>query len=57
VRTKIIKTNLSEDVMKQVFSILTMVMLLVTLSGCMDDPNMGNHKPKNYGTGAAQDKG
>ena len=31
--------------------------MLVSLTACMDDPNMGNKKPKNYGAGAAQDKG
>ena len=51
------KNYYSEDVMKKVFSVLTMILVLVSLSACMDDPNMGNHKPKNYGTGAAQDKG
>ena len=43
--------------MKKVFSVLTMIFVLVSLSACMDDPNMGNHKPKNYGSGPAQDKG
>jgi predicted small lipoprotein YifL len=43
--------------MKKVFSVLTMIFVLVSLSACMDDPNMGNKKPKNFGSGAQQDKG
>lgn len=48
---KIIKTLFnSEDVMKKVFSVLAMALMIVSLSGCMDDPDQGNPKPKGYGT-------
>ncbi|WP_281413655.1 hypothetical protein [Methylomonas paludis] len=43
--------------MKKVFSVLAMVMMMVTLTACMDDPDLGNKKPANYGSGAAQQKG
>ncbi|AEG02873.1 MULTISPECIES: hypothetical protein [Methylomonas] len=36
--------------MKKVFSVLAMALMIVSLSGCMDDPDQGNPKPKNYGT-------
>ena len=36
--------------MKKVFSILAMAMVIVSLSGCMDDPDQGNPKPKGAGT-------
>ncbi len=36
--------------MKKVLSILAMALMIVGLSGCMDDQNMGNPKPKGYGT-------
>ena len=36
--------------MKKVFSVLAMALMIVSLSGCMDDPDVGNPKPKNYGT-------
>jgi len=57
VHSYINKNYYSEDVMKKVFSVLTMIFVLVSLSACMDDPNMGNKKPKNFGSGAQQDKG
>jgi|GEM_PF-3064546 predicted small lipoprotein YifL len=41
--------------MKKVFSILAMIMV-VSLTGCMDSPDIGNKKPANYGSGAAQGK-
>ena len=41
--------------MKKVLSILAM-MLVVSLTGCMDSPDIGNKKPANYGSGAAQGK-
>jgi predicted small lipoprotein YifL len=43
--------------MKKVFSVLTMIFVLVSLNACMDNPDGGNKKPKNYGAGAQQDKG
>jgi len=42
--------------MKKVLSLLAMSMMIVTLSGCMDSPDLGNKKPANYGSGAAQGK-
>ncbi len=42
--------------MKKVFSVLAMVMVIASLSGCMDDPDIGNKKPSNYGSGAGQGK-
>ena len=42
--------------MKKVFSILAMMMVVVSLTGCMDSPDIGNKKPANYGSGAAQGK-
>ena len=36
--------------MKKVFSVLAMALMIVSLSGCMDDPDGGNPKPKGYGT-------
>jgi predicted small lipoprotein YifL len=42
--------------MKKVLSLLAMSMMIVTLSGCMDSPDIGNKKPANYGSGAAQGK-
>ena len=41
--------------MKKVLSILAM-MLVVSLTGCMDSPDIGNKKPANYGSGADQGK-
>ncbi len=41
--------------MKKVLSILA-VMMVVSLTGCMDSPDIGNKKPANYGSGAAQGK-
>jgi outer membrane lipoprotein SlyB len=41
--------------MKKVLSILA-VMVVVSLTGCMDSPDIGNKKPANYGSGAAQGK-
>jgi hypothetical protein len=46
----------SEDVMKKVFSVLALVMMVVSLTGCMDSPDIGNKKPANYGAGPAQGK-
>ena len=44
--------------MKKVFSVLAMIVMITSLSGCMDDPDIGNKKPSNYGApGAAQNKG
>ncbi len=42
--------------MKKVLSLLAMSMMIVTLSGCMDSPDIGNKKPANYGSGAGQGK-
>jgi PBP1b-binding outer membrane lipoprotein LpoB len=36
--------------MKKTVSFLAMAVMILTLSGCMDDPNQGNPKPKGYGT-------
>ena len=41
--------------MKKVLSILAM-MVVVSLTGCMDSPDIGNKKPANYGSGSAQGK-
>jgi hypothetical protein len=43
--------------MKKVFSVLALVAMMVSLSACMDDPDTGNKKPANYGSGAGQQKG
>jgi hypothetical protein len=43
--------------MKKILSLLAMAVMIVGLSGCMDDPNMGNPKPKNYGTPGQQGSG
>jgi hypothetical protein len=43
--------------MKKVFSVLAMVMMIVSLSGCMDDPDGGNPKPKGYGSPNQQGSG
>lgn len=40
--------------MKKIFSVLAMVLMIVSLSGCMDDPDQGNPKPAGYGSGKAQ---
>jgi predicted small lipoprotein YifL len=42
--------------MKKVLSVLAMMMMVVSLTGCMDNPDGGNKKPANYGSGAAQGK-
>ncbi len=42
--------------MKKVLSLLAMTLMVVSLAGCMDDPDLGNKKPANYGSGAAQGK-
>jgi hypothetical protein len=47
----------SEDVMKKVFSILAMALMIVSLAGCMDDPDQGNPKPAGYGTPNQQGSG
>ena len=36
--------------MKKVLSLLALSLMIIGLSGCMDDQNMGNPRPKNYGT-------
>jgi hypothetical protein len=54
--TIIKKPNL-EDVMKKILSLLAMAMMIVSLSGCMDDPDGGNPKPKGYGTPSQQGGG
>ncbi|MGD0959848.1 MAG: hypothetical protein ABSB19_08580 [Methylomonas sp.] len=43
--------------MKKLFSVLATVLMIVSLTGCMDSPDAGNKKPQNYGSGAAQQKG
>jgi hypothetical protein len=48
--TKKYKNFNLEDVMRKVLSILAMTLMIVGLSGCLDDQNMGNPKPKGYGT-------
>lgn len=42
--------------MKKVFSVLAMVAVVASLAGCMDDPDVGNRKPANYGGGSLQGK-
>lgn len=43
--------------MKKVLSLLAMAAMVVSLTGCMDSPDIGNKKPANYGApGAAQGK-
>lgn len=42
--------------MKKVLSLLAMTLMIVSLTGCMDDPDLGNKKPANYGSGSAQGK-
>lgn len=42
--------------MKKVFSVLALLVMVSSLTGCMDDPDIGNKKPANYGSGAAQGK-
>lgn len=36
--------------MKKMFSILAMVLMISSLSGCMDSPDAGNKKPSNFGS-------
>ena len=43
--------------MKKVFSVLAMALMIVSLSGCMDDPDQGNPRPKGYGTPNQQGSG
>ncbi|MCQ8179569.1 hypothetical protein NP603_00485 [Methylomonas sp. SURF-1] len=43
--------------MKKVFSVLAMVMVMVSLAGCMDDPDQGNPKPKGFGSTNQQGSG
>lgn len=44
--------------MKKVLSALAMVLMLASLTACMDNPDGGNKKPNNYGAaGSAQQKG
>lgn len=43
--------------MKKVFSVLAMALMIVGLSGCMDNPDQGNPKPKNYGSENQQGSG
>lgn len=42
--------------MKKFLSLLAMAMMIVSLTGCMDSPDLGNKKPANYGEGSAQGK-
>jgi predicted small lipoprotein YifL len=42
--------------MKKVFSVLALLVMVTSLTACMDDPDTGNKKPANYGAGAAQGK-
>lgn len=43
--------------MKKVLSALAMVLMLASLTACMDNPDGGNKKPANFGAGAQQQKG
>ncbi len=43
--------------MKKVFSVLAMALMIVSLSGCMDNPDAGNPKPKGFGTPEQQGGG
>lgn len=43
--------------MKKIFSVLAVALMFLSLSACMDNPDGGNKKPANYGSGAAQQKG
>ena len=43
--------------MKKVFSLLAMALMVASLSGCMDDPDQGNPKPKGFGTPTQQGSG
>ena len=43
--------------MKKVFSVLAMAMVVLSLAGCMDDPDQGNPKPKGNGTPEQQGTG
>jgi predicted small lipoprotein YifL len=43
--------------MKKVFSVLAILLMITSLSACMDNPDGGNKKPTNYGSGAGQQKG
>lgn len=43
--------------MKKFVSFLVMSLMIVGLSACMDDQNMGNPKPKGYGTPNQQGSG
>jgi len=36
--------------MKKLFSLLAVALMVVSLGGCMDDPDMGNPKPQGYGS-------
>lgn len=42
--------------MKKVLSVFALLAVVASLTACMDDPNMGNKKPQNYGSGAGQGK-
>jgi hypothetical protein len=46
----IITISFGGTLMKKTVSFLAMAVMILTLSGCMDDPNQGNPKPKGYGT-------
>jgi predicted small lipoprotein YifL len=43
--------------MKKVFSVLAIIAVVASLTGCMDNPDGGNKKPANFGAGSAQQKG
>ncbi|MGZ4958583.1 MAG: hypothetical protein ACXV7J_04975 [Methylomonas sp.] len=43
--------------MKKVLSVLAMALMIVSLTGCMDDPNQGNPRPKGFGTPNQQGSG
>jgi len=43
--------------MKKIFSVLATVLIVMSLTACMDNPDGGNKKPANYGSGPGQQKG
>lgn len=43
--------------MRKIFSALSLILLITSLTGCMDDPNQGNPRPKGYGTPDQQGSG
>lgn len=36
--------------MRKLISFFAMALMIVSLSGCMDDPDQGNPKPKGFGS-------